>query len=71
MEPLGIAFVFAGLFSAAGGAMDWDFFMNHPKARFMCRVLGRNGARVFYVLFGAAFTVFGVLYALGVIRDAK
>ena len=44
--------MFAGLFSIAGGAMNWDFFMNNYRAKLFVSVLGREGARVVYVLLG-------------------
>lgn len=42
----------AGLFTILGAALDWDWFMNHGKARPFVRAFGRNGARVFYVVLG-------------------
>jgi hypothetical protein len=69
MNVWGLVFVAAGAFTVAGGAMDWEWFMNHHKARFICSVLGRNGARVFYVLFGMAFVVLGVLLGMGIIQN--
>ena len=69
MNPWGIFFVVAGLFTVVAGAMNWDWFMDHPKARFMCAICGRGGARVFYVVIGAALVVFGGLLSAGVIRD--
>ena len=35
--------------------------MDHPKTRFMTKILGRTGARVFYMILGACFAVFGLL----------
>ena len=49
-----------GLFTLAGGIKNWDWFMSHPKARFMVGLLGRGGARVFYTILGLAITVSGV-----------
>ncbi|QOV89344.1 immunity 17 family protein [Humisphaera borealis] len=71
MNPWGLAFVGAGLFTIIGAVCDWDWFMNHPKARFVCAVCGRGGARIFYVVFGIAFVIFGALFAAGVIHDTK
>ncbi len=48
----------SGLLSIAGGFMGWDWFLNHPRARPVVRLLGREGARVFYILLG------GLLIAL-------
>jgi hypothetical protein len=71
MNPWGLFFVAAGLFSLLAGMMNWDWFMNHPKARFVCGICGRGGARVFYVVLGAAFVVFGVMFLTGVIHDKR
>jgi hypothetical protein len=71
MNPWGLAFVAAGLFTIAAGVFNWDWFMNHPKARLVCSICGRGGARIFYVVVGTAFVVLGALFAAGVIHDAK
>lgn len=55
MNDTTITLVFSvggGLFCVLAAALDWDWFMNHPKARFFVNTFGRNGARVFYVLLG-------------------
>lgn len=49
-----------GIFCIVCAAMNWDWFMNSRKARFMCNLLGRNGARIFYAILGAVITVMGV-----------
>ncbi len=46
-----------GAYCIVAAAFDWDFFMEHPKASLFVNVLGRQRARVFYVLFGAAIIV--------------
>jgi hypothetical protein len=53
------------------GAFDWDWSMNHAKARSVCSMCGRGGARIFYIVIESAFVVFGVLFAAGVMRDFK
>lgn len=70
MNPVGFFLVAAGLFSICGAAFDWDFFMNHRKARFLVSVLGRTGARVFYFLIGLVVTILGALIAAGILKDA-
>ena len=69
---LGLLWVAAGGFSVAGGICDWEWFMNSGKARGVVSLFGRNGARVFYCLLGAAIGVAAVLMAMGVIpmKDA-
>ena len=61
-------FVAVGGFAVAGGALDLDFFMESRKARLFVRLLGRNGARVFYVLLGAALVTLGICALLGVVK---
>ena len=55
-----ILFILLGLFSiiAAIGNMDWYF--PTEGAHFFVRYVGRNGARVFYVLLGLALIACGV-----------
>ncbi len=48
----GIVIFLAGLFSVFCAAKDYDWFMNSSKARLFVKLLGRNGARVFYILLG-------------------
>ena len=59
----------AGLFSVAGAALDWDWFMNHRKAQGLVRLMGRGGARAFYGLLGLTLAVVGVLMGLGIIEE--
>ena len=35
-DAWGLIIVLAGVFSIAGGAFDWEWFMNHRKARAIC-----------------------------------
>ena len=63
-----ILFVIGGLFSIISAAMDWNWFMNHRKARLFVKMFGRNGARIFYVLFGLALIVFAGLSFFDVIN---
>jgi hypothetical protein len=59
-----------GMFSAAGGIFDWDWFMNGHKARFMCQILTRMGARIFYVAGGLAIIALGAMMLAGMIKDS-
>ena len=69
MHPvvIGLIFTFVGLFSLAGGVLDWNWFMNHYRSRFMTHVLGRSGARIFYSVLGIALVVLGLMIAMGVV----
>ncbi|MGY8767483.1 MAG: Imm17 family immunity protein [Pirellulales bacterium] len=56
-----------GLFSILGAALDWDFFMESHKAKFFVSILGRFGARCFYVVIGLGLVIFGILIATGAV----
>ena len=49
----------AGVFTIAAAILDWDWFFKNHKARFFVDALGRNGARVFYVVLGAVLLFLG------------
>jgi hypothetical protein len=66
-QLLGILILLAGLFAMAGGILNWNWFMNNRRARIFVNVLGRGGARVFYVGLGLLLAVMGLLAMLGVI----
>ena len=40
----GLFVIVAGIFSLCGAIVNWDWYMNHRKARFLVRILGRGGA---------------------------
>ena len=65
MNPIGLLMIAAGLFSAAGGIFNWEWFMSNSKARFVTYFIGRTGARAFYILLGLAIVVLGTLLAMG------
>lgn len=67
----GLMLVAVGIFSICGAAMDWDFFINHYKARLVVSMFGRNGARVFYGILGAVVAVLGLLIALGLVSGER
>ncbi len=68
MNHSGWILVAVGLFSAVCAAFDFEWFMNHRKARFFVKILGRTGARIFYIVLGAAILVLGGLILFGVIK---
>jgi small neutral amino acid transporter SnatA (MarC family) len=63
----GLIVIAMGLFSLLGAILDWDWYMNHRKARFIVKILGRKGARIFYAILGLGLIVLGVLLALGIV----
>ncbi len=67
MNPLGLIFVAAGVFSVLGAICNWDWFMNARKARFVVKILTRNGARIFYGALGIVIAALGVLGTIGII----
>ena len=67
MQPLGLFFIAGGAFSILGGICNWDWFMNARKAKFIVKVLTRNGARIFYCILGLFVLVLGILFTMGII----
>ncbi len=56
--------VLFGLFTIFCAWKDWDWFMEHHKARFFVLIFGRNGARIFYGILGLLMLGLGVLVAI-------
>ena len=50
MNLFGFVLIAVGLFSICGAALNWDFFLNHYKARLFVTLLGLGAAR------GASYT---------------
>lgn len=65
----GIVITSIGAFSIVAAIKDWDFFMNHRKAKLFVKLFGRNGARKFYVLLGSFLVIAGALVSLGIIQQ--
>lgn len=68
MNHSGWIFIALGLFSVVCAASDFEWFMNHRKARFFLKILGRSGVRVFYIALGAAILVLGGLVLFGTLH---
>ena len=47
-----ILLILVGLFTVAGGVFGWEWFIGHWKSRLFVKMLGYNGTRVFYIIFG-------------------
>ena len=71
LNPLGLLVVATGLFSIAGAVFNWDWYMNHYKARFIVKILGRIGARLLHGLFGGGLAIVGLLMTMGIIHDSN
>jgi len=55
---IGIIIAFgAGLFSLIASVLDWNFFFESRKAKFLLKIFGRKGVRLFYGLLGC-FLIF-------------
>ena len=67
VNPLGLIFVAAGVFSMLGAIYNWEWFVNARKARFVVKLLTRNGARIFYGVLGLAIAVLGLLGTMGIV----
>ncbi|MBN1493400.1 MAG: immunity 17 family protein [Candidatus Omnitrophica bacterium] len=67
MNVIPYILIAAGVFSILGAINNWDWFMEHRKARFMVRILTRTGARVFYALLGTVIAAIGICALTGLI----
>jgi hypothetical protein len=52
--------VLSGIFVLIAVISDWNWFFEHPKARFFVNAFGRNGARLFYGVLGCALLLIGL-----------
>jgi Immunity protein 17 len=71
MNRLDLILIALGKFALCGACFDWEWFMNHRKARFFTAIIGRVGTRIFYALLSVGLVFFGVLPAIGVIHDTR
>ena len=53
----------AGMMCIGASALNVDAFFEHPAAQQFVNSMGRTGARIFYVVLGAAFALIGGLMA--------
>lgn len=61
---MGLLFVAIGVWSVCGGAFALRVFMDHAKTRSVVAVLGRAGARAFFVALGAGMIGLGTFFIL-------
>lgn len=54
-----VIFGVLGLFSILAGVMNWEFFFSSRRAKTFVKLFGRNGARIFYIVFGIVVAVIG------------
>ncbi|QDU60778.1 hypothetical protein Pan216_16300 [Planctomycetes bacterium Pan216] len=67
INPLGIVTIVFGLLAVMAGVLDWNWFMNSPRAWALVALFGRFGARIFYILLGIGIVVLGMLMLTGVV----
>ena len=53
--------VFGGLFSIFCSIMNFNWFIENPKASLFLKLFGRTGARIFYIVLGIFITVGAVM----------
>ena len=51
-----------GIFTIVCVVKDYDWFMEHRKARFFVSIFGRTGTRVIYGILGGAMFIGGLLF---------
>lgn len=47
-----IFLIASGIFAMLGSILNWDFFFESRKAKTFVNILGRKGARIFYLILG-------------------
>lgn len=61
MEPTALFAFACGVFVIAAAVLDWDWFFNNWRARFFVKLLGRDGARLFYAALGVLMFVLAAM----------
>ncbi len=57
--------VLVGLLSVAASYFNWDWYFNNYRARFLVKIIGRRGARIFYTFLGLFLVGLGLSILLG------
>lgn len=57
----GLFAVLAGVFCIVCSALDMEWFLNSGKSRIWVKLLGRNGARIFYICLGIFLVIAGIM----------
>ena len=60
MDIKSILFFIGGIFTIFCAIMDFEWFMNHPKAVLLIKILSRTGARILYIIVGIVFILIGL-----------
>ena len=67
MNLWALLLVAVGALVVCSAIFEYDWFMQHRKARFVVGLIGRNGARVMYVFLGLAVSTLGLLMVFNVV----
>ncbi|WP_024857803.1 Imm17 family immunity protein [Ruminococcus albus] len=51
-----------GVFNIFCACKDYDWFMNRESVRGWVRLIGRNGARVIYIIFGVVIILLAMFF---------
>ena len=65
MNVTAVVLILAGAYTLLGGLLNWSWFMNSRKAAWIVRIIGPQGARLFYLIVGVVLIVLGVLTQAG------
>jgi hypothetical protein len=68
---IGMVLVASGLLSVFSGVSGWEWFLAHRKTAPMVALLGRAGARVFYVLLGLAVIALGAWFLAWFVWESR
>ena len=65
MNVTAVVFMLAGAYVLLGGLLNWNRFMNSRNAGLIVRIIGHQGARLFYMIVGIVLVVLGALAEAG------
>jgi len=54
-----------GILTLIAAITDWEWFFKQRRAQSLIKLMGRNGARIFYAFLGALFSVIGWMVISG------
>jgi hypothetical protein len=54
-----------GIFALAGAYFQWSWFMGDRKARFVQKIFGHTGTRIFYTVIGLLLITLGTMALFG------
>ena len=60
----GILFIILGITSILASVFNWGLFFDHWKAKPLIKILGRSGAKVFYIVIGIITIIFSIFFMI-------